>query len=160
MSGPSKGGRPTRFEPELGEMLVSMVAAGVPRAEMVERCGIGRRTLQEWLSRGRGGEPRYAEWAERFTDAWRLVRRKRVREAWARERFRSKKRWQRFKAARQSWWRELLGDEVFWSRRLRWLASKGHTAAYQLTVEQLQRDGFEVRTRRRPRGGFRTNVTP
>jgi hypothetical protein len=48
-----KGGWPTRFDPKLGESIVHMLAADFSRKEIAAESGIGLRTLQDRLSRGR-----------------------------------------------------------------------------------------------------------
>lgn len=147
MSG-KKGGRPTKFSAELGDEIIRLLASGVPRPEVASRLGIGRRSLQEWLRRGRAGEPTFAAWAERLDRVAALMHRQRVRATWDRYEAESKERWQRFKRAREEYWMERLGPLEFWSRRLAWLASRGKWEAYRRTIERLRTESF------------RTNDTP
>ena len=143
MSG-ARGGRPTKFSPELGAEILRLLAAGRSRAEIAEAVGIGKRSLQDWLARGRDGEPPFAAWADRFDATMEVVRRRRIRANWQRYDAASKERWQRFKAAREEWWKERLGPAEFWTRRLAWLASRGKWAAYHRTIERLRAEGFRI----------------
>ena len=136
--------RPTKFSPEIGESILRHLGSGRSRRETVEALGIGRRTLQDWLRRGRDGEPTFATWAERVDRVAELRRRKRVRASWARYEAESKERWKRFKRAREEWWKERLGPIEFWSRRLAWLASRGKWEAYRRTIERLRTEGFRT----------------
>ncbi|QDV34405.1 helix-turn-helix domain-containing protein [Tautonia plasticadhaerens] len=136
--------RPTKFTPEIGESVLRHLASGRSRRETVEALGIGRRTLQDWLRRGRAGEPGLAAWAERVDRVATLMHRQRVRATWDRLEAESKERWMRFKRAREEYWMERLGPLEFWSRRLAWLAERGRWEAYRRTLERLRTEGFRT----------------
>jgi hypothetical protein len=136
--------RPTKFTPEIGEAILRHLAEGRSRRETVEALGIGRRTLQDWLRRGREGEPVFAEWAEEIERVVELARRRRSEESWERTEAESKRSWQRFKAARERWWLERLGPRAFWARRLAWLADRGRWEAYDRTIGNLRAEGFRT----------------
>ncbi|MEW4568520.1 hypothetical protein AB1L88_11705 [Tautonia sp. JC769] len=141
---PNRGGRPTKFSAELGETIIDLLRQSVPRREIAARVGVGWRTLQEWLRRGRAGEEGFSTWAERFDLVAGLIREQRIEESWQRQEAESKERWQRFKAARQRWWLERLGPCEYWRRRLGWLASRGRWVAYHRTIERLREEGFRI----------------
>jgi DNA invertase Pin-like site-specific DNA recombinase len=56
--------RPTKFNPQRARSALLLVKAGELRQWVARGAGIGRRTLQEWLARGRAGEETFAEWAK------------------------------------------------------------------------------------------------
>lgn len=136
--------RPTKFTPEISEAILRHLAEGRSRRATVEALGIGRRTLQDWLHRGRAGEPTFAAWVERFDHAAEIRRRSRVRASWERYDAESKQRWQQFRAARQRWWLERLGPCEYWRRRLVWLAERGRWEAYNRTIEQFRKEGYRI----------------
>jgi hypothetical protein len=136
--------RPSKFNPERGQVIVKVLAecGGRDCAAMV--AGIGLRTLTEWLVRGRAGDPAFAEWARQAEEAEELARRRRAASRKARECAASRARYQRYKAARAPWWRDHLGEEEFWRRRLEWLRDRNMTRAFAATVARLAADGFRV----------------
>ncbi|QDV32355.1 helix-turn-helix domain-containing protein [Tautonia plasticadhaerens] len=136
--------RPTKFSPEVGEEFLRLLAGGRSRSEATDALGIGRRTLQDWLRRGREGEPTFAAWAERVDRVAALRRRGRIRASWDRYEAESKERWTRSKRAREEYWKERLGPLEFWSRRLAWLAARGKWEAYRRTIERLKAEGFRT----------------
>jgi hypothetical protein len=139
--------RPTKFNIARAVRIIERVRDGKRREDAAAAEGVGIRTLQDWLRRGRSGEWPFSVFSRCFEDAAETARRRRLDESWRRYRAESKARWQRFKAARQGWWLERLGPERFWTRRLQWLWDKGHEDAYWRTLAQLEAAGFRV-TRR------------
>lgn len=61
-------GRPSKL-PALAPEILARIHRGDPRAYILERVGICRRTLDTWLHRGRAGEAGYREFAEEFDRA-------------------------------------------------------------------------------------------
>jgi transposase len=143
-----KGGRPSRFSDRIAADALAYVAGGFTRREIAERCGIGLRTLQDWLARGRAGEPALATWAARYDAIARAVRADRVRQSYERRRAADRERWRRFKASREGWWLRRLGPARFWTLRLNWLLEHGKYDAYRRTVARLE--GQDFRTFRAP----------
>jgi hypothetical protein len=47
-----KGGRPTKFTPEVRKVILDTIATGVPRCHAADRAGIARNTLWGWLKQG------------------------------------------------------------------------------------------------------------
>ncbi|CAN5827695.1 hypothetical protein BH23PLA1_BH23PLA1_29530 [soil metagenome] len=136
--------RPTKFTPEIGESLIRLVSAGVPKTKIAPLAGVGLRTLHEWLERGRRGEPAFQKWAARFDDETERMRRRRVNARFHVEQNEAKARWQRFKAERQRWWLERLGPEVYWTRRIAWLSARGHGQALARTFAHLKARRFRT----------------
>lgn len=99
--------------PERAGAALGLALVGEPRHRIADRAGVGLRTLQEWLARGRAGEPPFAAWAEAFEKATIEGRRPRREARYEREQAAARGRWQRFKAAREGWWRERLGPAAF-----------------------------------------------
>lgn len=48
--------RKTSLTAEVHERIAKLVGSGVPIKRAAQSCGIGARTVMEWLERGRGGE--------------------------------------------------------------------------------------------------------
>jgi hypothetical protein len=48
-----KGGRPTKFTPEVRKVILDTIATGVPRCHAADRAGISQTTLKNWIGRGR-----------------------------------------------------------------------------------------------------------
>jgi hypothetical protein len=139
-----RGGRPSVFDPSLGEAIVRMLAADVPRKTIAAKAGIALRTFQDWLRRGREGDPAYIAFAAAFDRQAKANRQTRIARAWRRYDARAKERWRAFKAARASWWFDRLGPREFWSRRLSWAITEGRTRAVERALaelEALSRDG-------------------
>jgi hypothetical protein len=136
--------RPTKFNPKRARSALLLVKAGEPRQWVARGAGIGRRTLQEWLARGRAGEEPFAAWAKAIDEATRAARRRQIEATYERETARGKVRWQRFKASREGWWLRQLGPDEFWLRRLVWLAAHGKTEALGRTIHQLRERGFRT----------------
>ena len=61
--------RPLRFDPVLGRRIVEYVASGANRGESSEMSGVGLRTVQYWLARGRQGDPPFKDFAEQLERA-------------------------------------------------------------------------------------------
>lgn len=140
--------RPSKFSPARAHSAVLLAKAGEPRQWIARGVGVGRRTLQEWIARGRAGEEPFAAWVKEMEAADRFAHRLRMDRHWERYDAAAKERWKKFKASREGWWLARLGPERFWERRWAWLVSKGHHAA---AAEALARYA-EAR--------FRTNATP
>jgi hypothetical protein len=138
--------RPSKFAPELARRAVALAAAGSSHRTIAREIGLGRRTLADWLARGRsGGEP-FAAFAVAFDQAGADAQRARAEARAARRKAEGKARWQAFKADRQCWWKARVGDPEFWSRRLEWLLDRGKTAAFDRTVARLESEGYRVKT--------------
>lgn len=54
-------GRPTRYTKKIGGRIVKLLAAGVSFQAAAQTCGIGRRTLFEWVARGRADSEKLEE---------------------------------------------------------------------------------------------------
>jgi transposase-like protein len=68
--GRRRRGRPTRFDPEIGDALIGpVINDDVPIKHAARRLGLGPRTVYDWLQRaqGEGAAPELAEWSGRFT---------------------------------------------------------------------------------------------
>ena len=137
-----RGGRPSRFSAALGEKVLGEIQAGVPLRDAAKMAGVGSRTLDRWLARGRAGDPALADWARRVDKRREDLRRARVAAAWRKDREEAPARWQRFKAARERWWMERLGPRRFWLMRLAWLSTHGKTRAFERTLERMRAEGF------------------
>jgi hypothetical protein len=136
--------RPTKFNPQRARSALLLVKGGEPRQWVARGAGIGRRTLQEWLARGRAGEEPFAAWSKEMDEATRAARRRQVQETYEREDARAKERWQRFRATREDWWLAQLGPAQFWRRRVAWLAANGKTRALGRTIRRLRERGFRT----------------
>jgi hypothetical protein len=134
--------RPTKFNPDRGQMIVEALRSGIGRRAAVGAAGVGLRTLAEWIAKGRAGNPAFRPWVVLLDEAEGVARRRRVDAEWARYRVEGRERWQRFRASREAWYLEKLGPVRFWSRRLRWLADHGKERAYAATVARLEAEGF------------------
>jgi hypothetical protein len=88
---------------DLGDRVLELVREGEPRAAVVDRVGISRRCLVEWLQRGRRGESPYAAFAHEL-DRLEAVRRHEARE---RRRLQS---WRRLQGHRDR--RQFHGDRA------------------------------------------------
>ncbi len=67
MSEPDKGGRPTKFNPELGRRIVTLARLGHFRTTICDALGIARRTFYDWAKRSEADncdatEPALYEW--------------------------------------------------------------------------------------------------
>lgn len=62
-------GRPTLLDDLRAKRIVDAIAAGASRKAAAASVGINTDTLCTWLSKGRAGEERYAEFAERVRKA-------------------------------------------------------------------------------------------
>jgi hypothetical protein len=143
-----RGGRPTRFTFELEVELLGGLDEGLSLRQIAARNGIGLRTLVAWLARGRAGEPPYAWFAECWDQQARVRRLRRRVERLAAERAAARRRWREFADSREAWWKARLGPVEFWARRLRWLAERGLTAAYERAVAELESEGLRLVSRR------------
>lgn len=61
--------RPTVYTARIGRELVALVESGLPLRTAAGRCGIGRRTVYEWLERGRRGLKPFARFVREFERA-------------------------------------------------------------------------------------------
>ena len=130
--------RPTKFNPERAGAALGLARAGEPRPRIAAGAGVGLRTLQEWLARGRAGESPFAAWSDAFDEATIDGRRPRREARYEREQVAARVRWQRFKAAREAWWRERLGPANFWQRRVEWLAAHGKRRALAQAFDTIR----------------------
>src|SRR5262245_19383860 len=142
----SRGGRPTKFTAELGREILALTRQGVSRKVIAGQVGVGLRTLQAWLAKGRAGDPPLRDWAEQVTKAWLRAHQEHIWSTIPKRRAEGRDRWLRFRASREAWWLERLGPVEFWRRRLNWLVSKGpsHEAALRQAVERLRAQGFRI----------------
>jgi hypothetical protein len=136
--------RPTKFNPDQGQVIVEALRSGLGRRAAVEAAGVGLRTLAEWIAKGRAGDPAFRPWVAQVDQAEGVARRRRVNAQWARYRIEGRERWKRFGASREAWYLEKLGPARFWSRRLQWLADHGKGQAYAATVAKLEAEGFRI----------------
>jgi hypothetical protein len=134
--------RPVKFDADTARLASLLKRDGFSNMIIARDCGISRRTLQGWLARGRAGAPPSADFAREFDRAAETGRKRLWLIRFQRDMIRSRRSWRRFKAARELWWLERLGPERFWRRRLRWLAERGHAAAYERTLAQVHALGF------------------
>ena len=51
--------KPTKYNKEMHDAIVRLAGKGVPFSQICDLVGIGRRTLYNWLDRGRDGEEPY-----------------------------------------------------------------------------------------------------
>ncbi len=61
--------RPTKLDDIRCKRIVDAIAAGVSQAGAARMAGIAESTLQNWIARGRDGEPMYEEFVERLRKA-------------------------------------------------------------------------------------------
>jgi transposase len=116
--------RPPKFRPDLAGATLVLARGGMSRERIARELGISRRTLQNWLARGRAQEEPFAAWAGAFDEAVVAARRRRLQSGNQRQQSEAKARWQKFKAARSRWWLDRLGPEEFILRRLLWIANR------------------------------------
>jgi hypothetical protein len=138
---PGKGGRPAPYDPAYADRVTHMLAAEFSRVEIAAGLGIGLRTLQDWLRRGRAGEPPYAGFAAAFDIKAGEMRRIRCLIRAAKDREEGRERWRRFMAGREEWWYDHLGPGEFWRRRLDWLIARGYAAEALRTIHELRANG-------------------
>jgi len=136
--------RPSKFDSDRGRVILGALIEGRGRRAAAESAGVGLRTLAGWLARGRAGDPAFSEWARLVGVAEGVANRGRCDARYERETAAAKERWRRFKAAREAWHLDKLGPSLFWSRRLKWLAARGHTRAFAATVARLEAEGFRI----------------
>ena len=55
----NKGGRPTKFTPELGARLVKLISVGIPIGTACQVEGITKKTLRNWRDAANEGDERY-----------------------------------------------------------------------------------------------------
>jgi hypothetical protein len=128
----------SKFNEKRARSAILLAKGGEPLHWIAYGVGVSTRTLKYWLAAGRAGDARYAAWAEQFGEAAEIGRRRKFDLQCAKETEKSKERYQEFKRRRIRWWKDQLGVEGFYLRRLRWLASKGHTAAFARAVLQMR----------------------
>jgi hypothetical protein len=133
----TRGGRPTKFNPDRARRAVVLARASERRIWIARAIGVSKRTLQEWIRRGRAGDPVFADWAEAFDRATEWGRRRSLRLRYAAEADERRRSWQRFRMARQAWWYEKLGPNRFWLGRAVWLEVHGHHDAANRIIARL-----------------------
>lgn len=62
-------GRPSKLDDLVSRRILDAIEAGVSHAGAAKAARIAESTLQDWLARGRDGEPGYAEFAVRLREA-------------------------------------------------------------------------------------------
>lgn len=62
-------GRPTKLDDLVCKRIVDAIAEGCTRAGAAKAAGVSRTSVQEWLARGRDGEPEYADFADKVRAA-------------------------------------------------------------------------------------------
>lgn len=62
-------GRPTKLDDLRAQAVINAVSEGLPRDTAARLARIAPSTLFDWLARGRDGESRFAEFAERVKEA-------------------------------------------------------------------------------------------
>ena len=113
--------RPSKFTAAKAETILAAILEGASQAEAARRAGVGRRTIQEWLAKGRAETSGpFWSFAFRFGRRSRMAHRRKLRTSWARYHARKAESWQRFRSSREGWWMERLGPRLFWRRRLEW----------------------------------------
>ncbi len=60
----NRGGRPSKWKPEVIIPLAVGLRSGMSMAAAAERAGVGKSTLYRWLEQARSGDPRFAALAE------------------------------------------------------------------------------------------------
>jgi len=61
--------RPSKLTPELAKTVCKIIAAGNHRRCAAQAVGIAPSTLQEWIAKGRNGEPGFVEFSEQVAQA-------------------------------------------------------------------------------------------
>jgi hypothetical protein len=68
-NGNGKRGRPSKLTPERHEKIVGLIKAGNYKETAAQCCGIGERTLYDWLERGANGRKPYSQFSRDVKEA-------------------------------------------------------------------------------------------
>jgi transposase-like protein len=113
--------RPIKFDSSKARTALLLARAGETQREVARGAGVAPRTLQYWLTRGRSGDPVFAEWAAEYDRLVNIIHRAKLQIMREKNMVESKARFQSFKRSREAWWLKRLGPVEFYARRLDWL---------------------------------------